>query len=86
MLISLPGAIAWAGDRGTPDEPRAMAVKAADYLKQVGPRTADAGGTVTARVVRAAGGELAVVFIADARALASIDRTLDRLSARSRAA
>lgn len=30
----------WAADRGTPDEAKAMAIKAAQYLKDVGPEVA----------------------------------------------
>ncbi len=45
--LLLPGA-AWAADRGTPEEAKAMAIKAAAYLKSVGPEKAfpefDAGG------------------------------------------
>jgi cytochrome c len=37
MLISLPGAAALAGERGTPDEAKAMAIKAAQYLRESGP-------------------------------------------------
>jgi len=34
------GGAAWAGDRGTPEDAKAMAVKAAHYLQEVGPDTA----------------------------------------------
>ncbi|MGA3003842.1 MAG: cache domain-containing protein [Acetobacteraceae bacterium] len=37
LIIGLVGATALAGDRGTPDEAKAMAIKAAKYLKDVGP-------------------------------------------------
>lgn len=40
LFIGLLGAAAQAEDRGTPDEAKAMAIKAADYLKQVGPEVA----------------------------------------------
>lgn len=43
VLIMLTGCLcvpAAAEDRGTPDEARAMAIKAARYLKDVGPETA----------------------------------------------
>jgi signal transduction histidine kinase len=40
MLASLLGVAAHAGDRGTPEEAKAMAIKAAEYLKQAGPETA----------------------------------------------
>jgi len=40
MLGVLPGMTANAGDRGTPDEAKAMAIKAADYLRQTGPEAA----------------------------------------------
>ena len=40
MLTGLFGAPAWAGDQATPDEAKAMAIKAAQYLKDVGPETA----------------------------------------------
>ena len=46
----------------------------------------DAGGAVTARVVRCDGGEVAVVFSSDAAALARIDRALDALANVRRAA
>ena len=41
------------------------------------------GGTVTARVVRSGGGELAVVFSAETQALAKIDRALATLTRRA---
>jgi methyl-accepting chemotaxis protein len=44
------------------------------------------GGTVTARVVRSGGGELAVVFSAESQALARIDRALAALTQTRRAA
>jgi methyl-accepting chemotaxis protein len=44
------------------------------------------GGTVTARVVRSGGGELAVVFSAESQALARIDRALAVLTQTRRAA
>jgi cytochrome c len=37
LLILLPGMVARADDRGTPDEAKAMAIKAALYLKDSGP-------------------------------------------------
>jgi hypothetical protein len=40
MLTLLPGVPAQAGDRGTPDEAKALAIKAARYLRQAGPETA----------------------------------------------
>ncbi len=40
MLTCLLAAGARAGDRATPDEAKAMAVKAAQYLKEAGPDTA----------------------------------------------
>jgi len=40
MLAGLFGASAQAADRATPDEAKAMASKAAQYLKEVGPDTA----------------------------------------------
>ena len=38
--LSLISAVAWAGGRATPDEAKVMAVKAAAYLKSVGPQKA----------------------------------------------
>jgi methyl-accepting chemotaxis protein len=46
----------------------------------------EAGGSVSARVVRAAGGELAVVFSSSQEALARVDRALDSLAPARRAA
>jgi hypothetical protein len=40
LLMGLIGAAAHAADRGTPDEAKAMAMKAADYLRQAGPEVA----------------------------------------------
>ena len=43
LLLAVPlfiTATAWATDRATPEEAKAMAIKAAEYLKSVGPDTA----------------------------------------------
>jgi signal transduction histidine kinase len=40
LFAGLLGAPAQAGDRGTPEEAKAMAIKAAAYLKQAGPEQA----------------------------------------------
>jgi len=40
MLTGLLAAGAYAADRATPDEAKAMAIKAAQYLKEVGPDSA----------------------------------------------
>jgi hypothetical protein len=46
----------------------------------------NAGGAITARVVRSGGGTLAVVFHQDAAALARIDRALDAIAVKREAA
>jgi len=40
VLIILTGMLGAAGDRATPDDAKAMAIKAAQYLKEAGPDTA----------------------------------------------
>ncbi|MGD0430757.1 MAG: cache domain-containing protein [Acetobacteraceae bacterium] len=40
MLTSLLGTAALAGERGTPEEAKAMAIKAAQYLRESGPAAA----------------------------------------------
>jgi len=40
LLTSLFGTVAQAADRGSPEEARAMAIKAAQYLRDAGPDTA----------------------------------------------
>jgi methyl-accepting chemotaxis protein len=69
---------------------RGGAVMASDWAVSAGTELEvelpNGGGTVTARVVRSGGGELAVVFGAEPQALARIDRALAALTQTRRAA